>query len=309
MKRMVSFLLASCCTQLVFSQCLSSVNPVGGTINLLALPSKTLRVISFYRFNYGNRYFEESKPSDFNLIKSASYNYLGAILGYGITSRLTLENEMGYFINKTQHYDIESARKVRGYGFSNLIVSARYGIYTNNQRRIYFSASAGLKIPSSFNYQTADGVELPEEVQSSLGSYGMVLQSFLVKEHPLRGLRFFLTNRFETNRDNQKEFKLGNSYYTSLYISKHLMFQWLKGDWTTILQIRNEIRAKNTRYNEPIEASGGIVFFLSPQINYTIKETWNISLMGDLPVYQYLNGIQLGTRFGLTFGVSRDIDF
>jgi hypothetical protein len=309
MKRMVSFLLASCFTQLVFSQCLSSVNPVGGTSNLLALPSKTLRVISFYKFNYGNRYFEKSKPSDFDLIESASYNYLGAILGYGITSGLTLETETGYFINKTQHYDIDPARKVRGYGFSSFVVSARYGIYTNNQRRIYYSVSAGLKIPSSFKYQIADGVELPEEVQSSIGAYGMVIQSFMVKEYPLRGLRFFLTNRFETNRVNHKDFKLGNAFYTSLYISKHLMFQWLKGDWTTILQIRNEIRAMNTRYGEAIEASGGIVFFLSPQINYSIKETWNISVMGDLPVYQYLNGIQLGTQFGFTFGISRDIDF
>jgi hypothetical protein len=309
MKRMASFLLASFWSQLVISQCLSSVNPVGGTSNLLALPSKTLRVISFYKFNYGDRYFEKSKPSDFDLIKCASYNYLGAILGYGITSRLTLETETGYFINKTQHYDIESAQKVRGYGFSNFIVSARYGIYTNNQRRIYYSASAGLKIPSSLNYQIADGVELPEEVQSSIGAFGMVFQSFLVKENPLRGLRLFLTNRFETNRVNHKDFKLGNSFYTSLYISKHLMFQWLKGDWTTILQVRNEIRAMNARYGEPVEASGGIVFFLSPQINYTIKETWNISFMGDLPVYQYLNGIQLGTQFGFTFGFSRDIDF
>ncbi|MBN2213632.1 MAG: hypothetical protein JW723_05255 [Bacteroidales bacterium] len=308
MKRMVSFLLALFYTQLIFSQCLSSVNPVGGTSNLLALPSKTLRAISFYKYNYGDTYFEKSKPSDFDLIESASYNYLGAILGYGITSRLTLETEMGYFINKTQHYDIEPARKVRGYGFSNFIVSARYGIYTNNQRRIYYSASTGLKIPSSFNYQIADGVELPEEVQSSIGSYGMVFQSFLVKEYSLRGLRLFLTNRFETNRMNHKDFKLGNSFYTSLFISKHLMFQWLKGDWTTILQIRNEIRAKNTRYNEAVEASGGIVFLLSPQINCTIKETWNISVMCDFPVYQYLNGIQLGTLFGLTFGVSRDID-
>jgi len=84
------------------------------------------------------------------------------------------------------------------------------------------------------------------------------------------------------------------------------MFQWLKGDWTTILQIRNEIRFKNRRESDPVEASGGVIFFLSPQINYSIKETWNISVMGDLPVYQYLNGIQLGTKFGITFGLARD---
>jgi len=302
----ISLLVLVLYCQLVNSQCLSSVNPVGGTGNLLALQSKAIRLISFYKFNYGNRYFKENRPSDFNLIKSACYNYVGAIMGYGITSRLTLETETGYFINKTQHYNIDPAYSLRGYGFSNVIVSARYGIYSDNHRRLYYSASAGVKIPASFNFQVADGVELPEEVQPSTGSYGLVFQSFLVKENSLRGLRYFLTNRLETDRANRKDFKLGTSFFTSVYISKHLMFQWLKGDWTTISQIRNEIRFKNRRESDPVEASGGVIFFLSPQINYSIKETWNISVMGDLPVYQYLNGIQLGTKFGITFGLARD---
>ena len=308
MKRMVSFLTASLWCQLVFSQCLSSVNPVGGTSNLLALKSKTLRAVSFFRYNYGNQYFQEHKPSDFDLIKSANYNYIGAILGYGITSRLTMEAETGYFINKTQKYNTEPAYSLRGHGFSNIILSVRYGIYSNNQRRIYYSASAGAKIPCSTDYQTVDNVELPEEVQPTIGSYGLVFQSFLVKENSLRGLRYFLTNRLETNRANQKDFRLGTTFFTSLYISKHLMFQWLKGDWTTIVQIRNEIRGRNFRNDQAVKASGSVIFLLSPQINYSIKETWNISIMCDIPVYQYLNDIQLGTKLGFTIGFARDFN-
>jgi hypothetical protein len=279
---------------------------VGGTSNLLVLPPKTIRTITFHKFNYGNQYYQKNRPSDFDLIERAFYNYIGTILGYGITSRLTLETEAGYFINKTQLYNVEPAWKQRGYGFSNVVISARYGLYGNNQKRVYFSASAGVKIPCSVNYQVVNGVELSEELQSSIGSYGMVLQSFLVKENSFRGLRYFLTNRLEINRVNRKGFKPGTSVFTSVYISKHLMFQWLKGDWTTILQIRNEIRNRNTRESMPVEASGSILFFLSPQLNYSIHETWNISLMGDIPVYQYLNGIQLGTKYGVTLSLSRD---
>ena len=306
MKRILLIIAVSFYYQLSFSQCLSSVNPVGGTSNLMVLQSKTIRTITFYKFNYGDQYYQENQPSDFDLINCAFYNYIGTILGYGITSRLTLETEAGYFINKTQQYNIEPAQKRRGYGFSNVIVSARYGIYGNNHRRLYFSASAGVKIPCSGSYQVVDGVELSEELQPTIGSCGLVFQSFLVKENSLRGLRYFLTNRLETNRANGKEFKPGTSFFTSVYISKHLMFQWLKGDWTTILQIRNEIRDKNKRESVPVEASGGILFFLSPQINFSIHETWNISLMGDIPVYHYLHGIQLGTKYGMTLSLSRD---
>ena len=306
MKRIILFIAVSFYYQLSSSQCLSSVNPVGGTSNLLALQPKTIRTITFHKFNYGNRYYQENQPSDFDLIERAFYNYIGTILGYGITSRLTLETEAGYFINKTQQYNVEPAQKQRGYGFSNVIVSARYGIYSNNYRRLYFSASAGMKIPCSGNYQVVNGVELSEELQPTIGSYGLVFQSYLVKENSFRGLRFFLTNRLETNRVNRKDFKLGTSFFTSFYVSKHLMFQWLKGDWTTILQIRNEIRNKNKRESVPVEASGGILFFLSPQINFSIHEIWNISIMGDIPVYQYLHGIQLGTKYGITLSLSRD---
>ncbi len=306
MKRIVLIIAASFYCLLSYSQCLSSVNPVGGTSNLLALQSKTIRTITFHKFTYGNQYFQENKPSDFDLIKSAFYNYIGTILGYGITPRLTLETEAGYYINKTQQYNVEPAQKLRGYGFSDIILSARYGIYRNNHKRLYYSASAGVKIPCAGDYLIVNGVELPEELQPTIGSYGLVLQSFLVKENSFRGLRYFLTNRLETNHVNRKEFKLGSSFFTSFYVSKHLMFEWLRGDWTTILQIRNEIRSRNKREGDPVEASGSIVFYLSPQINFSIKETWNISLMGDFPVYQYMQGIQLGTKYGITFGLARD---
>lgn len=306
MKRILLIIAVSFYYQLSSSQCLSSVNPVGGTSSLLALQSKTMRVITFCKFNYGDQYYQENQPSDFDLIERAFYNYIGTILGYGITSRLTLETEAGYFINKTQQYNVEPVQKLRGYGFSNIIFSARYGIYRDNHRRLFYSASAGVKIPCSGNYQVVNGVELSEELQPTIGSYGLVFQSFLVKENSLRGLRYFLINRLETNRANRKDFKLGTSFFTSFYVSKHLMFEWLKGDWTTILQIRNEIRNQNKRESVPVEASGGILFFLSPQINFSIHETWNISIMGDIPVYQYLHGIQLGTKYGITLSLSRD---
>ena len=89
---------------LIKAQCLSSVNPVGGTNNLLVLEKNSLRVISFYKYGRGTRYFEGNKPSDYSSISPiyrAYYNYLSAIVGYGLTKKLTIEMETGYFFNKT----------------------------------------------------------------------------------------------------------------------------------------------------------------------------------------------------------------
>lgn len=60
---------------------------------------------------------------------------------------------------------------------------------------------------------------------------------------------------------------------------------------------------------EKTKNSGSDVFFISPQINYTIAKKWNISLMADFPLYQKYHGIQLATNYAFSVNVSWDIDF
>lgn len=288
------------------AQCLSSVNPVGGSSNLLVLEKNSVRLISFYRHNYGNHYYEGDKRSDFNLISSANYNYAGSLIGYGLTERFTIETEFGYFFNKTQKYNLEPSYSLRGSGFSNMVLSFKYGLVKDNSRRFYVSTSLGPKIPFSTKPRVSDGVELPVEVQPTLGAFGMVFQFFVVKEIPLKGTRYFLTSRVESNARNRQEYKLGTAVFSSFYLSRHLMFPWLKGDWTTILQIRNETRGRDKTSSGIKEFSGGTIFFLSPQVNYFLSEKWNISLIVDIPVYQYFNGIQLASKYGFSLNLARD---
>ncbi len=288
------------------AQCLSSVNPVGGSANLLVLEKNSLRVIGFYRFNYGDRYIEGSSRSDFDLIRNANYNYAGTILGYGVANKVTLETELGYFINKTQNYNTDPPYSLIGSGFSTGVISVKYSLFKDDEKRFFVSSGLGAKIPFSTKPLYRDGVELPVEVQPTLGAFGMVVQGFIVKEQPITGTRYFLTGRMEVNSRNRQEYKLGTSVFTSFFISKHLMFPWLKGDWTAILQLRNETRGVDRTMSGVKESSGSTIFYLIPQVNHSIKERWNVSLMADLPVYQHFNGIQLATRYGITLNFTRE---
>lgn len=299
------YLLSVAYQAVVGAQCLSSVNPVGGTENLLVLEKNSLRIISFYKYGEGKQYFEGDRHADFNLIRKAQYNYLSGIIGFGLTHKLTLETEFGYYINKSQHYATQPEYTLTGRGLTNLVVSAKANLYTNHINRIYFSAAGGVKIPFSRTPQEVDNVELPVEVQPTIGAYGFVFSSYFVKENSARALRFFITNRVETNLRNPDDYHLGTAIFTSLFVSKHLMFQWLKGDWTTILQLRNEIRTRDQLSERLKESSGGYVLLVAPQINYVVKEKWYMSAMADIPVYQYFNGIQLGAGIGVTFSLSR----
>ncbi len=293
----------------IFSQCLSSVNPVGGTENITVLEKKSLRIILFYKYGESKQYYEGSKRSDFDLISKAYYNYCTALIGYGLTNKLTIETETGCFINKSQRYNVEPSYTLTGRGFSNFIVSSKYNLYSNHVKRIYYSISAGVKIPFSRNPQWADNVELPVEVQPTLGAYGFVFNSYYVKENSEKGLRFFITNRVETNLPNKQDYYLGTAIFNSFFVSKHLMFPWLKSDWTTIIQLRNEIRTPDRIEGKVKPSSGSVLFFIVPQVNYVLLEKWYLSVMVDLPVYQYFVGTQLGGGIGVTCSIARTINF
>ncbi len=301
------FLLQLSAGKMVLAQCLSSVNPVGGTENVLALEKKALRVISFYKYGQGSRSFEGSKHSDYDLISKSAYHYSSALFGYGLTNRTTVEMEWGYYFDKSQVYNIVPPYTLSGSGLSNCIVSLKYNLYRNHNRRIYFLLAGGVKIPFSTTPKMVNYIELPIDLQPSIGAFGIVFNSLFVKENSEQGHRFFITNRVEANRPNVNDYRLGTSLFTSFYFSKHLMAHWIKGDWTAIFQLRNEIRMRDRIAGSIKESSGGTLFVFVPQINYVLNEKWFISAMFDVSVYQYFNGTQMGNDFALTFSLSRTI--
>ena len=60
-----------------------------------------LRVNALYKYGFFETYYHNNvKLVNYGPIKNMSYNYTSLVLGYGLTKRLTLEHEAGYFINK-----------------------------------------------------------------------------------------------------------------------------------------------------------------------------------------------------------------
>jgi len=290
----------------VMAQCFSAANPVGGSSNLLVLDKKTLRFIGFYRHAFSNRYFEGSAKSDFNLVNKADYNYFGIILAYGLWQKLTIETEWGYYLNKT--YDFGSDKLV-GRGFNNTVISGKFRILTDYANRFYISGSLGAKVPLSLSPKAENGIILDVDLQPSTNAFGGVAQLFLVKENSLSGIRYFLISRYEYNAPDRNDYQLGHAFITSLFVSKHIPDHWLPGDWTAIIQLRNETRTRNSREGNPEASTGGAVFLLSPQVNYSIHEKWNLSFVVDIPVYQYFNGIQLAYNYAFTMNLSHDFQW
>ena len=300
----ILLLLVCCCTEAAQAQCLSSVNPVGGTESLLVLERKSIRLNSFYKFGQGNQYYEGHQESDFNLIERAWYNYFSTEIGYGLTRRFTLEAKMGFYLNKTQKYNVLSGYTLTGRGFNYVSLHGKLNVYTDYVKRMFLSLAGGIKIPCRRNLQAVDHVQLPVEIQPSSGAFGAIMKISFVKEDSKRGIRYFLTNHTEINGRNRDGYKPGPSAFSSVFLSKHLMMRWVKGDWTLIFQVRNEIRGRDLIDRTEKESSGSLLFFLTPQLNYVLLEKWNLSVIFDFPLYQYFNGTQLGAGPGFSLSLS-----
>lgn len=308
-KGLLILLILSLSNQVLQAQCFtSSGNPVGGTGNMGAMDKSKLRSSLFYRYSYSDRYFEGSEKyqGGNEVLQEARYNYLGFLAAYGLSDRLTVEAEAGYFMDKTQVYYLENT-VLQGYGFSNLVLSLKPRIFYKPDKRFEFTCALGANIPFSTEPQALNGVTLPINIQSSTGSYGLVFQSYLVKENSFRAIRFFWVSRVEKYFENPQEYLPGTSMMNSLFFSKHLIMEnWKLGDWTLILQLRNQFSNRATRSNQSIESSGHFLLYLVPQLNLSLGEHWNVSALFDLPVYRYYNGIQIANKYAFALSMIRD---
>jgi hypothetical protein len=299
------------CTENTKAQCFASPgNPVGGAENMGVMSKNYLRIMSFYRYHQADKYYKKDAPYKgmMETVDKAFFNYCGFIVGYGITDRLSMETEMGYFLNKTQIY-LSNEDVLRGFGFSNINAGLKYALYQNSDKRLEWTVAAAGKVPLSNEFQRVNGVELPVDLQPSTASYGFVLQSYLIKENSFDAWRVFLINRFEKNYENPNKYLFGNSVSTSAFFSKHYIFgNGSLKDWTIILQARHQFQEKNIRNGKTVDASGSHIVFLAPQLNCSIKEKWNLSLMFEKAVYRYYNEVQLGADYSVSFHLSRDIN-
>jgi len=293
----------------VKAQCFGSPgNPIAGSANLGVLLKKSYRAIAFYKHADLTGYKKGDVKTPYQYVKNANYNYIGFNMGYGLSHKISLDADMGYYINKTQKYAIADFTH-NGYGLSNGSVGVKYNFYLDNVKKVEYTAGVNAKFPLALEPMETDGVVLPIDVQPSTGNFGLIAQSFFVKQFPEKSVRFIIINRYEKNfNENRQGYSFGDALSSSVFISKHLWLSWtsLFKDVTAILQLRHEYRARNKNFGTQVVNSGSNIIFCSPQLNYNFNKIWNFSAIIDIPCYQYYNGLQLSNKLAFSFSVTKD---
>jgi hypothetical protein len=304
----------------IHAQCCSPGNPVGGDANQGVMNKGSIKIIPFVKNSTSEYYFEGSKKSsDFSFVDKGTFLFSGLSLAWGITQKITFENEIGYFIHKTQQYITPSGKKqLSGYGFSDMAIIGKYRIYNNTGNEIEVTFGGGYKFPlGNFQQRNKNGILLPIDIQPTTGTQGFIASIFLYKGFLQKKLKFFLNSRavftprpaIFTEIIPKKYYQYGNFYMTSLFAAYAASHRW-----SIIFQLRGEYREMDkfkfegeNSYRDYL-SSGGYKLFGVPQLMYSFRNNLSVSCSFDAPVYQYYNQKQLATLYAFSFMLTKTID-
>ena len=269
-----------------------------------------LRAITYYRHSYSDTYYEKDHRSVENVqLSNSSFNFAGAAIAYGVTKRLTIELDAGYYFDKTQNFK-NIDYQTRGYGFSNGTLTFKYGTIIKPAQQLEFTTGLGIRFPFSLNPLVVDGVQLNRDVQPSTNAMGVSGMLFFNKGFPAITLRLFSINRYDYNFADQHDYKYGNILLNSVFVSKKIMKYFF-----AIIQVRNEWKTNdqdfantNTEGGNKVLNSGFDLITVSPQLSYSIIGKWNLTASYDIPVYKYYNGKQMTPAYSFAVSLTRDFN-
>lgn len=308
MKRILLFSLISLVfVSSSFAQCCSAGNPFFYG-ELSSLSKKNLQFVAGYKYGTSSQYYSGDTKVDIDFVNKAYFNYLTLQFIYGLTQRITLQADLGYFLNKTETYLKEGWETSNGFGLGDANFTFKYLAYNNFKKRIQIVPAIGITFPIGVFDQEVNHVKLPITVQPSSGSFKYQISLFGSKGSNNGKFNFTLFGMFEYAQLINSEnfyYKYGNQYLFSFLTSYKISRKF-----SVALEARSENRVRSLRNdNQTVESSGFNIVYLVPHISWAFYNKWYLAINADLPVYKYYNGIQLSNTFSVSMRLSYMINF
>lgn len=288
------------------AQCCAMGNPFNNaTVNADAEPQNLLVSLT-YKYGYYETYFRERiRLINYGLYREISYQYLALNFSYGITKRLGIDHEAGYFISKAPRLADPELDKFAnaGHGFSNGTLTARYAFLVIPFKQIRFDAALGFRYPFSQKSQRINGIELPVEAQPSTGAFGGVM--YLQAGKRFERYNLAVQQRYEFNTRNYNRYTFGDAHITTFSASGDLN-RYL----SVLLLLRNEVRGSDkTANNARLASEGSHLIIVAPQLSIRPYRDFQFSLFSDIPVYRRYFGEQISNRYALGISLSWNSSF
>ena len=292
-------------------------SPIAGGAATGVLQENQMEISLNYQFNQSNKFFNEHKEA-IPLFSDLSSDYLFFRTDYGVSKKLTLSIASGYYLDKSL-IETDNADTTSSSGLGDLIIFPRYSVYnkTTNFKRTEIAIGLGLKIPlgahndSTLTYSDQWIGDIyqtnPPTVQTTSGSNDFMFYSFFFREYQKRKLRLFMTALHVKKGFNPSGIKYGDYTSIGFFASKTFFYRWgvtgqIKAEKIGQIQSADNIDLEGF-YNISPESTGSKKWFFIPQLSYS-QNGLTVFVTSEIPLYQYLNGTQVGSQYQFTVGVN-----
>ena len=300
MIRILGLLFLLSTTQQIKAQCCSAGNPSsdGGS----NMEKKSFTISSSYIRSYSDSYFNANSRYNWDYLENTKFDFGLISLSYGISNRLAIATELGYFINKSMSYSfIDQDRIATGLG--DFALDINYLLVNLKPQLTTLSTSIKTTIPIGEFDQMDRGVILPIDIQPSAGSYKLRSSIGITKR--FYGSKFtlnsFLSSEFSQRINTERtDYKYGNLYNLIISASHRTSEKLNIG-----LGINYTLRKQALNRNIIVEATGGEFVIAQPKVAYQLPNNLGIQTSINIPVYNNVNGIQLVNKYIFVLGLTK----
>lgn len=169
-----------------------------------------------------------------------------------------------------------------------------------NQSRPALSLLLGMKFPTGRErLVNAGGAEAESPIQPGTGSYDATVGASSLQT--VLGSELFFSAAYRFNGRGKERYRIGDVFSANAG-AVYPLLSWLGLEGQVNLRLNREDDKGDTR--EETAKTGGDYLFLSPGLQIKLSEAWRASALAQLPVYQWVNGIQLISDYSLLAGIS-----
>jgi hypothetical protein len=188
-----------------------------------------------------------------------------------------------------------------GLGDARVLVRRRLFTHEDQMPSVgTLGANFGLKLPTGrIGVRNQNGERAERTLQPGTGTTDLLAGLYYSSFLPMRNLSWFVQGMAQIPLRPHEDFRPGNRFTADTG-----MRYAVSDPLSVMLQANLVHRRRDAGAQAEPEDTGGTALFLSPGASYAFSREVQVYGFLQLPVYQYVNGVQLTPRHALVAGIS-----
>jgi hypothetical protein len=220
--------------------------------------------------------------------------------GWGLSLIVPLVQREHEHIHNHHGEALDESWNFRGVGDIRLAGRRQWQLVDDDASALHsMGLLAGLKLPSGRTSAVNDDGDVAERtLQPGTGSTDAFAGAFYQASWPQQGLSTFAQGVVGAALNGYNAFRPGNR------LALDAGMRWEAApSWALLLQLNAVWRGRDSGAQAEPEDSGVRYLFISPGVSWMIGRDMQLFVIAQLPLYQYVNGVQLTAAWGATAGV------